>query len=331
MTELRLNPVTREWVIIAKERAKRPEEFRRPERVRRLPPRVAGCPFCPGNEHKTPTERFRLTIDDKWTIRVVDNKFPALEREGNIERSSYGLRRRVTGVGIHEVIIETPVHNRSPALMDTARVEDLIVTYRDRFIHAHRDPHVEHVIIFKNHGEGAGTSLLHPHSQLIGTPVVPVRFRERVDAAMHYFDDTGRCLICDIIRSELDEGVRVVIDSEHFTTFIPYAALSPFHTWIMPKRHSASFSSITAEEAGDLARHLKTILSKYYHGLDDPDYNYVIRSSRPKDADNEYCHWYMSLVPRVARTAGFELGSGMFINTSLPEESAGYLRSVTVK
>ncbi len=331
MSELRLNPVTREWVIIAKERARRPEDFRKPERVRRLPGRVDTCPFCPGNEDRTPKEHFRLTIDGRWAIRVVDNKYPALVREGTRERRIDGLRRSVTGVGVHEVIIESPLHNMSPALLETERVEELIGVYRDRFVCAHRDPRVEHVIIFKNHGEGAGTSLVHPHSQLIGTPVVPLQFRDRVDAAMHYFDDTGECLICDILRSETTEGVRIIMDTEHFSTFIPYAALSPFHTWIMPRRHSASFSSITDGEMRDLAHHLRTVLAKFYYGLDDPDYNYVIRSSRPRDVENEYCHWYVSIVPRLVKTAGFELGSGMFINTSLPEESAAYLRSVNVE
>lgn len=328
MPELRLNLVTREWVIIATERAKRPTDFKN-HRERLLHPEyLPNCPFCAGNERKTPAERFRLPDGENWKIRVVANKYPALLSDGEKKRVDGGIRRTVAGVGIHEVIVETPVHNTTTALLDQSRVEDLIKVYKSRFIEAHKDQRVEHAIIFKNHGEGAGTSLDHPHSQLIATPVVPVQFRDRVQAALHYFDDTGDCLICSILRKDMEDGTRVILDTPHFLTFIPYAALSPFHTWIFPKRHSAAFSSITDEEAADLSYCLKTLLSKFYYGLDDPDYNYVIRSSRPQDCSNEYCHWYLSVVPRLTMSAGFEMGSGMFINTSLPEKNAEYLRNM---
>ena len=330
MSELRLNVITREWVIIAKERAKRPHDFKGISLGKSLPEYLKGCPFCPGNEDKTPPESFSLGGENGWRIRVVPNKFAVLSGTGEKKRLIDGIKRTVAGTGRHEVIIESPRHNMALALLSSGHVEDIIRIYRERFIDAHCDPRVEHVIIFKNCGEGAGTSLEHPHSQLIATPVVPQQFRERIQAALHYFDDTGSCLICDVLRMELKEGRRIVLDSEHFTTFIPYAALSPFHTWIFPKRHFASFSDINEHEAGDLAAHLKTTLMKFYHGLDNPDYNYVIRSSRPQDSGNEYCHWYVAVVPRITTAAGFELGSGMFINTSLPEENADFLRSVNV-
>jgi UDPglucose--hexose-1-phosphate uridylyltransferase len=144
---------------------------------------------------------------------------------------------------------------------------------------------------------------------------------------MHYFDDTGECLICDTIKMEMEDGRRIVIDTDNFVTFVPYAALSPFHIWIFPKRHSASFSDISDEEIKDISFHLKSLLSRFYTGLEDPDYNQVIRSSRPKDIGNEYTHWYLSIVPRLSKVAGFELGSGMYINSSLPEESAAFLRA----
>ncbi len=328
MPELRLNVVTREWVIIATERAKRPRDFRNSKERPHCPERLATCPFCPGNEHKTPGERFRVGDNDSWRIRVVANKFPALSLEGERKRLLNGIRRTISGVGIHEVMVETPVHNLSTALQPLSHMEDLMRVYKARFIEANKDPRVEHAIIFKNYGEASGTSLEHPHSQLIATPVVPMQFRDRVQAALHYFDDTGECLICSVLAKDREEGSRVIFDTDHFTTFIPYAALSPFHTWVFPKRHSASFASVTEDEIKDLALHLKNILSKFHYGLDDPDYNYVIRSSRPQDQANVYCHWYLSVVPRITMAAGFELGSGMFINSSLPEKNAEYLRSV---
>ncbi|MBI5561096.1 MAG: DUF4931 domain-containing protein, partial [Deltaproteobacteria bacterium] len=232
MSELRLNVITREWVIIAKERAKRPRDFKGIPLRKPLPEYIKGCPFCPGNEDKTPEESFRLEGKEGWKIRVVPNKFEVLSSGGEKKWLIDGVKRTVAGVGKHEVIIESPRHNMSPALFSLEHTRDIIRIYRERFINAHSDPRVEHAIIFKNYGEGAGTSLEHPHSQLIATPVVPLQFRDRIQAALHYFDDTGSCLVCDVLKMELKDSVRVVTDSEHFATFIPYAALSPFHTWI---------------------------------------------------------------------------------------------------
>ncbi len=331
MPELRLNLITREWVIIAKERARRPEDFKGIPLRRPQADYLKACPFCPGNEDKTPPEVFRVgDAEGRWRVRVVPNKFAALSDTGEVKRTRVGVKNMVAGVGRHEVIIETPLHNLNPALMEPSHVEELIHIYKNRFLDAYLDPRVEHVIIFRNHGERAGTSLEHPHSQLIATPVVPVQFRDRVMAAMHYFDDTGECMVCDVLKSELKDGSRVIFDSEHFLTFIPFAALSPFHTWIFPKRHSATFSTITEPEIRDLSLHLQGVLAKLHRGLNDPDYNFVLRSSRPKDAGNDYCHWYLSIIPRLTRTAGFEMGSGMYINTSLPEESAEFLRSTPI-
>ena len=329
MSELRLNLLTREWVVIAVERGRAPAELKlsRPERPVR-PAFEPTCPFCVGNEHKTGDERFRINDGNGWLIRVVGNKYPALSPSGERTRSSDPIMRSVNGVGIHEVIIESPVHDGATAFYEISHLERLIETYRARFNEAYKDARVEHVIIFKNYGEGAGTAIAHPHSQLIATPVVPYQFRDRVRSAMHYFDDTGECLLCAMLKRERQAGVRVLMDTAHFMTFIPYAALSPFHTWIFPKRHCASFAGITAEEVVELAMHMKSLFTRFHHGLDDPDFNYAIRSSRPLDEGNDYCHWYISVVPRLAKVAGFELGSGMFINSVAPEESAAFLRAV---
>lgn len=328
MPELRLNLVTREWVIIATERAKRPEDFKTLVSKKEAPSYVPTCPFCPGNEVHCSGETFRISDEKGWKVRVVPNKFPAVAISGSRERKIDGIRRSISGVGVHEVIIESPAHNTNPALLSLDEMDEVIKVYKNRFLEAYKDPRVEHVIIFKNHGEGAGTSLEHPHSQLIGTPVVPVQFRDRLEAAAHFFDDTGECLMCMLARKEKEEGVRIITETEYFISFVPYAALSPFHTWIFPKRHSASLGDIAEAEIKDLAFNLKGILSKLYHGLSNPDYNFVIRSHKPRDCDLEYFHWYVSIIPRLSKAAGFELGSGMYINTSLPEESAGFLRNV---
>lgn len=330
MPELRLNLITREWVIIATERAKRPDDFRQRKDKKYLPERLNTCQFCPGNENKTPGEIMRISQDGSWKIRVTPNKFPALSLEGERIRINEELKHLITGVGRHEVIIESPLHNTTTALMSINEVSDVLKVNKNRFLDIYNDTRIEHVIIFKNHGERAGTSIEHPHSQIIGTPVTPLQIRDRIDETRRYFDNTGSCLMCATIRAELEEGRRIITNTEHFVTFIPYAALSPFHTWIFPKKHMASFGDASDEEMADLAYSLKTVLAKFYYGLDNPDYNYVIRSESPKEKGSEYFHWYLSIVPRVIQTAGFELGSGMYINTSLPEESADFLRMVKV-
>jgi UDPglucose--hexose-1-phosphate uridylyltransferase len=331
MPELRQNLATREWVIIATERAKRPEQFVQPpkERVEDRPSWAADCPFCPGNE-ELDLERLRLPGEGEWQARVVANRYPALEQEGDRARRYEGFNTAISGVGYHEVVIESRLHNTCPALESVEEVERTLVAFQLRGAVVHEDPRIEQLICYKNHGPGAGTSLVHPHTQLLGLPVVPYSIRARSEEARRYFDDQGVCVYCRMREEEERQGSRVVLTSEHFTAFIPYAAFSPFHLWIMPRRHSSSFLGCTGEELRDLARVLRELLRKLYVGLNDPDYNYLIRSAPEHEHGAAYLHWYLPIVPRVTRTAGFELGSGMFINTVLPEDSAAFLRSVGV-
>ncbi|MEW6067989.1 MAG: galactose-1-phosphate uridylyltransferase [Nitrospirota bacterium] len=330
MSELRLNLVTREWVIISSERAKKPEDFRQRRYKKILPEYSESCPFCIGNEYMTPDEIMRVSDNDRWSVRVIPNKFFVLSSEGQKMRKNEGLKYLVTGVGRHEVIIESPLHNAPIALLPVNNIASIIKTYKDRFIAVYNNPMIDHVIIFKNQGENSGTSIVHPHSQLIGMPITPFQVRERIFEARRYFDHTGECLMCASLKDELNDGKRVILNTEHFVTFIPYAALSPFHIWIFPKRHVATFGDILDEEIIDLANNLKTILSKLYYGLENPDFNYVIRSEKLKECEVEYFHWYISIVPRVSQTSGFELGSGIYTNPSIPEEVAEFLRRVRI-
>ena len=287
------------------------------------------CPFCPGKEKETPPETFRLGDPNHWRVRVVYNKFAALSREGARIRKVNGSYRSMSGVGIHEVIIEHPYHNAVTALLAEEEVADIIRAYQNRYLSVQEDERIESIIIFKNHGPTAGTSLEHPHSQVIATPIVPPQVRTRNEQAINYFDDTGRCIFCQTMEDELKAKERIIMETGHFVAFIPYAALSPFHIWIFPRRHTSSFASITGEEIKDLARNLKTTLAKLYYGLDNPDFNYSIRSTPMDERETDYFHWYLSIVPRVSQTAGFEIGSGMYINIALPEKSAEFLRHIS--
>ncbi len=331
MPELRQNLATKEWVVISTERAKRPEQFKSDKVKKELPAYNETCPFCPGNENKTPYETFILKRDGEWKVRVVPNKFAALSSSGHFERHIEGLVRWMSGVGIHEVIIESPLHNQTMATLSEDQVRDVLIAYKNRYLAASTDPRIKLITIFRNHGESAGTSLEHPHSQLIATPVVPSHIRSRIEEAMRYFDEHGECVFCRMLDEEQKAKERIILDTACFVSFIPYASLSPFHTWILPKRHMSFFNEIKDTEIEDLARNLKMTLAKFYYGLDNPDYNFVIRSLPVGAGECEYYHWYLSIVPRLTKTAGFELGSGMFINVSLPEENAKFFREVKVE
>jgi UDPglucose--hexose-1-phosphate uridylyltransferase len=331
MAELRQNLITREWVIIASERSKRPHEFRRGNGIHRPPSSYeSGCPFCRGNEHLTEAELYRIGEGADWRVRVVPNRYPALKSSGERVRKTHGIYRSMSAVGAHEVVVEHIRHDLTLALMQTGEVEDVFRSYRQRYSEIRKDRRVESIVIFKNHGEGAGTSLHHPHSQVVGTPIVPSQVRRRIDESVRYFDEAGECIFCTTLREELLARERIVHESEHFVAFIPYAALSPFHIWIFPRRHVSSFDAILDGELSDLALNARTVLAKLYHGLQDPDYNYSIRSIPTREGQTEYFHWYLTIVPRLAKTAGFEIGSGMYINPSLPEESAAFLRKTEI-
>ncbi|HEY9850265.1 MAG TPA: galactose-1-phosphate uridylyltransferase [Leptolyngbyaceae cyanobacterium] len=332
MPELRQNIITRDWVIIAIERAKRPHEFATTKKENIvIPCYKEDCPFCFGNEHRTPEEEIlRLSDHRGWRVRVVPNKYPALSSAGERVRKVDGIYHSLSGVGIHEVVIEHPRHDVNIALLSVADIANILRVYCERYTKIKQDSRIESVVIFKNHGIEAGTSLEHPHSQITATPIVPSQIRVRIEEAIRFFDDTGECICCRMLADELAAKERVVFESEHFVAFIPYAALSPFHTWIFPRRHTSSFDDITYVEIVDLAYNLKTVLAKLYYGLNNPDYNYSIRSVPVSEGQTSYFHWYIAIIPRVSKTAGFEMGSGMYINTAMPEDSAKYLREVEV-
>jgi len=329
MSVIRHDPTTKEWVIIATERSKRPHDFKKGARARLLAPREVSCPFCSGNEAMTPQEVLRIPNREGkgWAVRVVPNKFAALTPKGDSRRREDGpLFREMDGVGHHEVIIETPVHNRLIPLMDDTEVEQVIHAYRERYLALRQDKRVKLIVIFKNHGEAAGTSLEHPHSQLVATPVVPASIRHRYDVAIQYYDATGRCLYCDIVEAERKTDERVVLETEDFLVFHPFASQSPFETWIAPKQHRPSFGEITLEECRALAVVLKTTLARLAEALNDPDYNFVIHTAPIGDEDEEYYLWHIQILPRLTTMAGFEIGSGMRINIAKPEETARFLR-----
>lgn len=336
MAELRQDPATQEWVIVATERARRPEDFVRGARPQPAPERAALCPFCPGNEALTPPETLAYRRDGQvngpgWWVRAVPNRYPALVPEGSQDRTEdVRLFRRMDGLGQHEVLIESPDHRGTFCLFDDKQVEEVLLAYRERYLELSKQRWARLIIVFRNQGVTAGTSLSHPHSQIIATPVVPINLRRKHELAVRYYDSAGRCLYCDIVAQELNVGRRIILQTEDFVAFHPFASRFPFETWIAPLRLQASFALITVDEAKRLAKVLKTVLAKLYYGLNDPDYNFVIHTAPVGDEHKEYYLWHLQIVPRLTTPAGFEMGSGIFITTSLPEDTAEFMRGVRV-
>jgi UDPglucose--hexose-1-phosphate uridylyltransferase len=328
MTEIRQNKATKQWVIYSTARAKRPRDFVRPAREKRvLTEYDPHCPFCPGNEAMLPPiiSETPAATGSSWQTRIVPNKFPALVPEASNARVLRDIYLAMEGHGRHEVIIENPRHNRDISEMTSQEIGVVIETYHQHYVELMKVHENMLVLIFRNHGERAGTSLMHPHSQMIVTGIVPPLVREREEQAQRHFDEWGRCVFCEMLEFERDQCARVVFENELFLGFVPFAAEVPFEIWIMPKEHEADFGSITAAQKTALAEALHNVLGRLHTKLSDPDYNYVINSSSQYDSGEPHIHWYLQIRPRMITPAGFELGTGISINPSVPEDDAAFL------
>ena len=330
MPELRRNLATGEWVVLATERAKRPEDFSRREGPgpRDLPARAAGCPFCPGNESMTPPTLAQTGEGSAWRVRVVANAYGAFSPAEDLSPRGDEYRRSMGAAGYHEVVIQTPRHNIPEPMLSPAEMHEVVLLYRERHRFMERDPRVELVIPFKNHGRGAGTSLEHPHAQIAGVPIVPTHLVHRTEEPLAYYREHRHCVFCRTLAEELAGGERVVAENASFAAFAPFASATPFETWIVPRAHRASFGEIGDAEAADFSSILRSVIRRIWTGLDNPDYNYVIRSSPRGCRGAAFLHWYAKVVPRLTQAAGFEIGTGMFINIARPEDSAAFLRKI---
>lgn len=330
MSHLRYNAATGDWVVVAPERARRPEEFRQQDRLstQERPSHRIDCPFCPGGESNTPGESLRyLNPEGEWQVRAFPNRFPALRSEIESKQKGDRFHRKRSGHGFHEVVAESPLHNTTLGLQPASEVAMVIRAWRERYLGVAAMPGIEHVIVFKNHGAAAGTSLEHPHSQIVGLPVIPSNVRGRMQIPLSHYRKFNRCVFCDMVKSELSDGERVVESNAEFVAFVPFAAYSPFSIWVFPLRHNHCFGLITDEEIASLGVLLQGVLGRLYNSLGDPDYNLVLRSAPPPGPGSSFLHWYIAVVPRLAKMAGFEMGTGMFINGSSPEADAASLRS----
>lgn len=333
--ELRLDPVTGRWVLVATERARRPKDFAHQDaatgKVR--PERSETCPFCPGNEKQTPPEIFSFRRDGTrpdeagWWVRGVPNKYPALTWEPTVQASTSGIFSVRPATGAHEVIIESPLHNASPATMSYDEMAEVIRAYIHRYRALSEAPDIRYILIFRNHGRDAGASLEHPHSQVAAVPLVPPVVLEELAGARHHHESTGRCVFCDMVRQELESNVRVVLETREFVALEPYASKMPFETWVLPKTHAPSFHDLHPSNYRELAQVLVDVLRAVSTGLHDPPYNYILHTAPPRERCDGFYHWHIEVFPKLTVAAGFEFGMGMYINVTTPESAAEFLRN----
>jgi UDPglucose--hexose-1-phosphate uridylyltransferase len=340
MTELRKDPITGRWVIVLIDR-----DGQLPELV---PVGMDGdqenCPFCEGHEDRTSPEIFSYRKKGSypntpgWLVRCIPNIHPVLTAGTNMSRRGLGIFDMMTNVGVHEVIIETPHHDRDFHNSSPEQVQKVLSVYRDRIIDLKKDQRLKYVLIFKNYGKRAGSlQVSHAHSQVIGTPVVPIRVKQELSGTLRYFQMKERCLFCDMIRQELKDGIRVVDQNETFLCLVPYAARFPYECWILPKRHQAQFYQIEDGELRDLAQIFKRTFIRLHRLLQDPPYNCVLHDApNPvpqkgfwKTLGQDF-HWHFEIIPRITLIAGFEWGSGFHINPIAPEKAVGELRAVSL-
>lgn len=340
MPELRKDPVVGRWVIISTERGKRPSDYQVVAEARKPGP----CAFCAGRESDTPPEIHALRPGTSaantpgWDVRVIPNQYPALRSEGELNREGVWMCDQMNGFGTHEVIVETPDHESDMADLPAEHIALVLRTYRERILALRADTRFKYVMIFKNQGVAAGASLCHAHSQLIATPITPKRVKEELVGAKEYFDYKQRCIFCDYIRQETKVFTdRLLHDTSGFVALCPFAARFPFEMWILPKRHGADFSGIQNDETIELAGILKLMLGKLRMALNNPPFNYVLHTApfrRPRGGywstlEEDY-HWHIEIIPRLTRIAGFEWGSGFYINPTPPEAATRILRDTAI-
>jgi UDPglucose--hexose-1-phosphate uridylyltransferase len=339
MSELRKDLISGRWVIIATERSKRPDDFRPAGGQPTIAEARGFCPFCEGNEGKTPPEIFALrtggTSPDSpgWSVRVVPNKFPALNRGTTPPKHTRGIFEWMEGIGVHEVIIENPNHALELADLTAAHLRDVFRVFQLRIQAVEEDLHYQYVQLFKNKGKEAGASLSHPHSQLVATPIVPKRVKEEIYGAERLHRSFKECIFCRIIREEQAIGERLVYQNRHFAVITPFASRFPFEMAIYPLRHSPFFTSLRNEELESLAEAMTTVLNKLKKTLGDPPYNLVLHQApNPALSVKDWpdigriYHWHFEIFPILTKVAGFEWGTGFYINPVPPETAAGFLK-----
>lgn len=332
MSQLRLNMITMQWVIVQDDNSALFNARTRGRAKQEKPPvHDPDCPFCKGNEGMSDPPLLVIGSNDDWRVRVLPNKYPVLEPGKSNKRYRDRTKVWMDAAGLHEIVVESPSHRNDISESSVDNILEILLAWRERYEEMRRQNFIQQISIFKNHGPESGATLIHPHSHIVGTPILSSETRRRMERAFSYYETNGRCIFCDVVLQEIEEKTRIVYETDHFVSFIPFAALSPFHTWIFPKYHACSFDMIDDNRLIELARIILDLLMRFHYALSNPSYNFVLRALPPGAGGDNYFHWYFSFVPRLTHKSGFELGSGMHVNTMLPETSAEILRDVNLE
>jgi len=329
MSELRYDPISDEWVVVATVRARRPDSFAAPKATRA----PMSCPFCTGEEHQTPPEVLAFRNGSApngpgWQVRAFENKYPAFRLNGSPSLCCGEKYRKLVGSGRHEVVVLSPSHDNHMALLSQEQAELVIQAFVDRYRDLEANPNLRYITVITNQGSRAGATLAHPHSQIFAVPMVPKAVRREAVKMTRHYRRTGRCLVCDLLQHEQAVNERVVLDNEHFVAYIPYASAYPFEITISPKEHSPRFGDLEGKRLTAFAQILRECSQMLRESLNDPDYNSFlhampVHSGYPEEA----MHWDWHIRPRLTTLGGFEHATGLVINPTRPEDSAEFLRS----
>lgn len=342
MSELRKNLLSGQWVIVSTGGTRRLEH-----RHEGLETGAGGagdgaadygpkCPFCKGNEHMTLPEVSSVRAEEdsdspEWIVRVVPSGNPALRPVGEPVVRRHHIHQYISGVGSHEIVVESPRHNIEPYDQPLDKFAAVVATYRDRMLALEGDRRFEYVSVFRNRSRMSEAASRHPHSEIIAMPLVPMAIENELEQSKDYYDFSSTCVLCDLIGDELSAGIRVVLESDEFVAITPYAARVPFETWVVPTRHSCAFTTISDAETKALARTLAHILLVLSEDLGDPDYTYHIHTAPARVTGLEHYHWHLELIPRVSASIGLEYSTGIHVNPMSPEDNAAFLnRRLTV-
>jgi len=331
MSDLRRDSITGRWVIVNTDEPAMPHEY---EHEDTHAWRTGACPFCYGNESSTPPEIIAIREPGTaantpgWQVRVIPNKFPALQIEGALDRRPMGLYDMSNGVGAHEIVVDTAYHHKDFSDLLDSEVTNILNIYAQRTLDLEKDRRFKYILIFKNHGSSAGASAEHPHSQIIALPMVPKNVKEELYGAQKYFDYRERCVFCDMIHQEIEDQQRIVAENKNFIMFCPFVSRFPFEVWIIPRKHTSFFCQTPYEQMPDLAVLLRSLISKVKKVFGNPAYNFIVHSA-PVNSDansTDSYHWHLEFIPKLTRVAGFEWGTGFYLVPTPPEVAAKLLR-----
>jgi UDPglucose--hexose-1-phosphate uridylyltransferase len=329
-TEIRRDPITGRMVVIDRGLFKRRDDF--DLEPARLDDRPAACPFCEGREADAGPEILAWRDGGPanvpgWSVRVVPNRHPMLRIEGGMEVRSDGMWETRDGLGAHEVIIETPLHDQPLHALDPDRLWRVLWAWRTRMQDLRRDSRFASILVFKNHGRAAGARLDHAHSQLTAYPVLPPALAEKVQVSSQHHEATGHCIFCDTIAAEARDGRRIIDDRDAIIAFAPFASRVPFETWLMPRDHSPRFEDADDKLLEGLAAGIRAVMTAIDWALERPAYNLVLHSAPLSGVADTAFHWHLEILPRVTRYSGQEWASGAYRNPVAPEEAASVLRN----